>query len=391
MQRKKYKSESSLSYVFTYLTMYDWVVILGVIIIVGLYFGGFFDGFLATTECNANAGFICQSASISTSGYLSATIGQNSGHTIYISDLSCSSKQNANGYPEYGNRYVVPGFDTNGSTFINNMPIFNNGNQNYIKLPSDQFINLTMPCFTSNSSPIMQVGQIFNGTIWINYSDGSSGGYKVQKITSGVIQKAAQNPNFGFGVASLYNDNATVSAPLGYQNYICLIGASYGPIKNNNNNPYEIITGRYDNVTDSEIYTQNSNTCSAHTKSIVGYSNSSMSIAAIGIGSTNYTEYTYYTNNTYGANLATIKYSISKNNSFVVIVAANGYYGLLHNEIIPNNCRPIIESKQIFDGVFAAICTNQNIGNYNATFYSGYNNTRENGALTLAAYVFKGA
>ena len=391
MQRKKYKSESSLSYIFTYLTMYDWIVILGVIIIVGLYFGGFFDGFLATTECNANSGFICQGASISTSGYLSAIIGQNSGHAIYISDLSCSSKQNMNGYPEYGNRYMVPGFDANGSTFVNNMPIFNNGSSKYIKLPSDQLINVTVPCFTSNSSPLMQVGQVFNGTIWINYSDSSNSGYKVQKITSGIIEKAAQNPNVGFGVTSVYSDNATVSAPLGYQNYICLIGVSYGPIKNNNNKPDGIITGVYDNVNDSEIYMQNSNTCSAHTKNIVGYSNSSISIAAIGIGPANYTEYTYYTNSTYGANLAKIKYSISENNSFAIIVAANGYYGLLHNEIIPNGCQQIIESKQTFDGVFAAICPNQKIGNYNATFYSGYNNTEENGAMIIAAYVFKGA
>lgn len=369
--------------------MYDWVVILGVIVIVALYFGGFFDGFLATTECNANVGFICQGASISTSGYLSATIGQSSGHAIYISDFSCASKQNTNGYPEYGNRYMVPGYDSNGSTFVNGIPIFNNGSSNYIKLPSDQLINLTLPCFTSNSSPIMQVGGVFNGTIWMNYSDSRSGGYKVQKLTSGVIQKAVQNPNVGFEYTSLYNDNATVSAPLGYQNYICLVGVSYGPIINNNKKIYSNVTGRYNNVSDSEIYMQSSNTCSVHTKSIIGYSNSSISIAAIGIGPSNYTEYTYHTNNTYGVNSATIKYSTSENNSFVVIVAASGYYGLLHHEIMPNSCRPIIESKQTFDGVFAAICPNQGIGNYNATIYSGYNSSSENGAITLAAYVFK--
>ncbi len=388
MHRKRYKSESSIGYILTYLTMYDWVVILGVIALASLYFLGFFDGFLATTECIPNSGFICQSASISTSGYLTAQIGQNGGHTIYISDFSCSNKQNVNNYPEYGNRYLVPGQDANGSTFINNIPIFVDNNSKYIKLPSDSLINITIPCFMSNSTPVMQAGQVFNGTLWMNYSYMPNSNYKLQKITSGLIQKAVQNTNFGFGYTSIYKNNATATSPLGYQNYICAIGISYGPIKNNNkiNN---ILTSSYEGINDSEIYTQSSNSCSASGRNMIGYSNSSISIASIGIGQSNYTEYRYSTNKTYGSNFANIKYSVSENNSFVVIVAASGYYGLLHSAIVPYGCKEIITSKQIFDGIYAAICPGQRIGDYNATVYSGYNSSSENGAISIAAYVFR--
>lgn len=393
--KKRYKSESTLFDALEYLSVYDWVILISIIAIVGFYLNGSFNGFLGNTECITVNGFICKNASFSTSGYLNIQLGQATGKTLYVTGIACADKQSIQGLPLYGNLNVVGGSGTLGSAEANGAPMYKtvlSSQNSYIAtrkiiFNSGSVINFTIPCYSNNNSIIMPAGSIFNGSVWLNYSYNNLSSYNLAKVTSGLVQRAVQNPAVGFAIYQTNSTYVKTFAPQGYAQYICAISASFGPITNYSGSM--VSNASYYSVQDAVITQQSSNTCSGSVMNNNYTSNQELDIGAVGISNSAYTVYTYHAN-TGDYYSHKLDYSVAQKDSYVLILGSSGYYGIITSASnLPSGCNYLTSTKSILNAVVIIGCSNQTIGNYNVTLHTGYTNIKEPAGIAIAAYVFK--
>jgi len=161
---KKLKAQSAMEYLMTY----GWAILIIAVVLGALFSLGVFSGSsLLGTSCIATPGFLCQNPLLSTSGTLTATIGQENGYTAYNAFFYVSpqaSGVNSAGFPT--------------SAYQCSSPVGTN-------LNSGQTV--TISCPTGLSSPT--IGTSFSGYIWLNYSSTNGGVTTIsQKIATVIIK-----------------------------------------------------------------------------------------------------------------------------------------------------------------------------------------------------------
>jgi len=164
---KKFKAQSAMEYLMTY----GWAILIIAVVLGALFSLGVFSGSsLLGTSCIATPGFLCQNPLLSTSGTLTATIGQENGYTAYNAYFYVSPQSSGVG---------TTGFPTTVSQCTSPTPGTN--------LVSGQTV--TISCSTGLSSPT--IGTSFSGYIWLNYSSTSGGPATISQKIATVIVKVS--------------------------------------------------------------------------------------------------------------------------------------------------------------------------------------------------------
>ena len=169
---KRLKAQSAMEYLMTY----GWAILIIAVVLGALFSLGVFSGSsLLGTSCIATPGFLCQNPLLSTSGTLTATIGQENGYTAYNAYFYVSPQSSG---------VNTKGFPTTVYTCISSAgtPI------SY--LSSGQTV--TISCSISNpSSTSLPIGTSFSGYIWLNYSSQSGGPATISQKIATVIVKVS--------------------------------------------------------------------------------------------------------------------------------------------------------------------------------------------------------
>ncbi|MEM3839425.1 MAG: hypothetical protein QXF01_02500 [Candidatus Micrarchaeaceae archaeon] len=168
MNKTRFRLQSAMEYLMTY----GWAILIIAIVLGVLYYIGVFNGAAALgTSCIATPGFLCQNPIMSSTGYLSFTLGQESTATEYNIGLSCAAVSTSSGLPYSTvgtNVFWYPSATGAVSATGNTVaPALNLG-------PGQQVGITGLPCYTntgvleSSSSP--SIGSTFTGTLWLNYT-----------------------------------------------------------------------------------------------------------------------------------------------------------------------------------------------------------------------------
>ncbi len=181
----KIKLQSAMEYLMTY----GWAILVIAIVLGALASLGILNpNSLLGTHCVATPGFSCQGTpAMTTSGEVNAEFVYAGTSPIYVVGAACSSASNASGYPAYpypnGAGYAA----SNGYYHAS----INGASNEYIPIYPGQTFNITLYCYSGKASPSYSIGQVFTGTIWLNYTTPqSSGSYAVLPITSSFSVKA---------------------------------------------------------------------------------------------------------------------------------------------------------------------------------------------------------
>lgn len=185
---KTVRAQSAMEYLMTY----GWAILIIAVVLGALFSLGVFNGGgVIGNACVASPGYLCQSASLGTTGNVLFTLGQNTGTTIYNIALACAATSTTTGYPGMvsgaGTYNAFVGVFTTGSTNgiaqgnFGSLVAWNGGAQ----LASGQTIAISgngVPCYGTTGAPLgtaatpATIGQAFSGFIWMNYTT-STGGY----------------------------------------------------------------------------------------------------------------------------------------------------------------------------------------------------------------------
>ena len=185
-RRHALKLQSAMEYLMTY----GWAILIIAVVLGALFSLGVFGNLLGN-HCVTTPGWSCISATLSTSGLLTMTIGQATGSTIYLKNAACSSVANSAGYPSYNNSGAytltaaantvgvsfstgIDGPVTNGQTFTLNVPCFSSSTQSF-----------------SSTGTSYTLGQSFTGYVWLNYSLSPTGSPILAQITTSLTEKAS--------------------------------------------------------------------------------------------------------------------------------------------------------------------------------------------------------
>ncbi len=385
-----------------YLMSYGWAILIIAVVIAVMFELGLFNGPPIANACIGSVGFSCQDAIFTNGGYLHFQLGQATGHTIYINGIACSQNTSADGYPMYGNIGVSPPGNINGYATINGnntFKIYESGFSSYhgfesseIVLSSGGYANVSVPCYNgANSIAQLQIGQVFRGTIWLNYSTTPSqyANYQITPITAKLIQRSDENQSLIFTTNNTYKTVLYSTTQPGHVMYICVGSSGDGAIEYVGNG--NIRSWGYSSLTlYSFIATQTSNNCEIIT------TNPDLAIADIGVNSNQYT--LYQTGTPYGSLVGTLdlQYTVTNPNSYVVIVASSGWFGII-SKSIPSGCVTSFNNygNDTYETVYAATCANAQPGAYNVIINTGsfyppnVNGVMPNdGGIAISAFVF---
>jgi hypothetical protein len=160
------KGNSKAQSAMEYLTTYGWAILIIAVVLGMIYELNLFNpGQFATQECILPADFNCLSYFLSTNGTISLNIQQATPYPVNITAIGCSS-----------------------NATITNMIPFIGSNQVYLPISSNY--TFSIPCIGSNGKPIsISPGQVFTGTLEINYTDVTTGFPKTE--VGKVIVKAS--------------------------------------------------------------------------------------------------------------------------------------------------------------------------------------------------------
>jgi len=177
---KRLKAQSAMEYLMTY----GWAILIIAVVLGALFSLGVFSGSsLLGTSCIATSGFLCQNPILSTSGTLTATIGQENGYTAYNAFFYVSPQSsgvNSVGFPTTVSQCTSP---PSGTT-----------------LSSGQTVTISCPNVLPSPSPI---GTSFSGYIWLNYSLTSGGPATIsQKIATVIVKVSATSISSPGGASS---------------------------------------------------------------------------------------------------------------------------------------------------------------------------------------------
>jgi len=165
---KRFKAQSAMEYLMTY----GWAILIIAVVLGALFSLGVFSGpSLLGTSCIASPGFLCQNPVLSTSGTLTATIGQENGYTAYNAFFYVSPQ---------GSGVNPVGFPTNAVP----CSISPSG-----AISSGQ--SVTISCSIANVLSSLAIGTPFSGYIWLNYSSTSGGAATISQKIATVIVKVS--------------------------------------------------------------------------------------------------------------------------------------------------------------------------------------------------------
>ncbi len=392
---KNFKLQSAMEYLMSY----GWAILIIAVVIAVMFELGLFNGPPIANTCIGSVGFSCQSTIFTNGGYLHFELGQATGHTIYINGIACSQNTSANGYPMYGNIGVTPDGNINGYASINGNSTFTpyqSGRFSYygfesseIALPSGEYANVSVPCYNgANSIAQLPLGQVFKGTVWLNYSTTPVhfANYQITPITAKLIQHSEENQSLIFTTNNTYKTILYSTTQQGHKMYICLGGSGNGAIDYMGNGNI-VSSGYFSSAMYSFIATQTSNNCEIST------TNPDLAMSNIGVNSNQYTLYQTGTPSGSVVDTLQLHYTVTNPNSYVVIVASTGWFGMI-NESIPSGCTTSFDSygNDTYETVYAATCANVQPGTYNVIvntgLFSGGQTYQDVAGIAISAFVF---
>ena len=392
---KSFKLQSAMEYLMSY----GWAILIIAVVVAVMFELGLFNGPPIANACIGSVGFSCQNAIFTNGGYLQFELGQATGHTIYINGIACSQNTSADGYPMYGNIGVTPFGNAYGYATINYNSTYNNyqsgdiGTQDFVSagtaIPSGTYADVSVPCYNgANSVAQLPLGQVFKGTIWLNYSSvPNSANYQITPITAKLIERSEENQTLLFMTNStLSKDYLPITTEPNKAMYICA-GASGNGAIDYLGNGYIVSEGFFGSSMYSFISVHSSNNCAIST------AGPSLVITNIGVNSNQYTLYQTGTSSGSVVNSSKLSYIVTNPNSYVVIVASVGWFGII-NKIIPNGCNTVIDNygNDTYSTIYAATCQNVQPGTYNVIINTGSFNFGgsfwQPGAIAISAFVF---
>ena len=178
-RRHALKLQSAMEYLMTY----GWAILIIAVVLGALFSLGVFGNLLGN-HCVTTPGWSCISATLSTSGTLTMKIGQATGSTINIQGAACSATASSSGYPAYG----AVGVGTTGSPTVGGAAISASAPAT---VANGQTFTLTVPCYSSSSTPSYTLGQAFTGFVWLNYTLPGSTSPIIAQITTSLTEKAS--------------------------------------------------------------------------------------------------------------------------------------------------------------------------------------------------------
>ena len=168
--------------------------------------------------------------------------------------------------------------------------------------------------------------------------------------------------------------------------YICLGGSGNGAIDYMGNGNI-VSSGYFSSAMYSFIATQTSNNCEIRT------TNPDLAMSNIGVNSNQYTLYQTGTPSGSVVDTLQLHYTVTNPNSYVVIVASTGWFGMI-NESIPSGCTTSFDSygNDTYETVYAATCANVQPGTYNVIvntgLFSGGQTYQDVAGIAISAFVF---
>ncbi len=183
MKLRKSKAQSAMEYLMTY----GWAILIIAVVLGALFSLGVFKGTVGS-HCIAVPPFTCQTPTMTTAGVVSVPIGVAT-ESINVYAAACSSASSGTGYPLYGNIGVSPAGNNALSTVAPSLggtplPTTPSGP---VVLNAGTIETLIVSCLSSNTAlaaTSYPIGSSFTGTIWLNYTTGTSSTPIVQPITS---------------------------------------------------------------------------------------------------------------------------------------------------------------------------------------------------------------
>ena len=377
-----------------YLMSYGWAILI-IAIVLGIIF---YYGLLTPPTPNAcipAVGFGCQNPLFTTSGFLQAQIGQDTGQTIYINGIACATNSSPQGYPGYGNIGVLP-FYGNWTALVNGQATYIINNSALLPeslyytyaparsaVPTGTYFNVSVPCYdSSNQIDALPLGKQFKGILWLNYSTLNKTGasYHIAQITAQLLEHSDVNTKINYNSEITTNDQIIINTTYGKELYICAGAAGNGPVTYQGNGA--IIA----NAGDSFIAQQTSNTCGAST------ANPALALSIIGINSNSYSIYPLSASSVGSAQLT---YTVVNPSNLVLILISDGYWGMGTPIVLPSGCKTLFVNygNDSYESTYAATCQNQQPGTYTinnnvAAWSNTQQSLRYNGFITMAAYVF---
>jgi hypothetical protein len=140
---------------------------------------GIFNYSVAPQYCYSTSALACASYAINSNGELTLLISQSSGGALVINGAACSTAQNAiDTGPRYGNTYVVPPPNPNFYP--------SSETKGGITVYPGSTVQIQLYCWGAGGPSKSQVGQLFNGYVWLNYTYSGlpSNSYTVQQALS---------------------------------------------------------------------------------------------------------------------------------------------------------------------------------------------------------------
>lgn len=157
------KAQSAMEYLMTY----GWaILIIAVVLSVLFQLGIFSSASLTGTSCIGMSGYLCKSPTLTAAGYMTFTVGQNTGVPLYNVELACASTSDSTGQPYPNSAYNSI---TSGGLAI---PASTTGNT----IANGQTLTISqLPCYSPTGTLSSgSIGASFSGYIWIQYTTQSS-------------------------------------------------------------------------------------------------------------------------------------------------------------------------------------------------------------------------
>ncbi|WP_203134502.1 PGF-pre-PGF domain-containing protein [Candidatus Micrarchaeum sp.] len=301
------------------------------------------------STCNANAplgaGIYNVSAEVTSTGNV---ISKSVNITRAIPKLSLSVP----------NSYV---YDGNGGAVTFNISTYNNQLEGLLNVNNATVASTYSTNTYTTSSSVGNYSALF-------YDNGNNNYTSVSKSGSFSILPKLYTVNFTENASTGTTGTLSVSAPSGYNLYLCDGGAGNAGITYS--------TGTTDaSDTYSYIGHQTANTCTETT------TGPDLTEGIIGIKASP----TYSLATSTGTATDSLTYNVTKNDSFVAIMISSGYFGLSSAPVIPSGCteKAYITGGDTYESAYIAICQSQIKGQYSISASSS-----SGGYITIGAYVF---
>jgi len=156
------KGQTAMEYLMTY----GWAILIIMVVLAVLFYLGVLNPSSVTpSQCVFPAGFTCVTNQLKTSGKLYLVIGQGTGKTIMITGITCTQNTSMD-FPTSG----VISFGGNNNVNVSSGSQVTLGNPTF-----NGFVNQTNCTMANGSIMTGTVGGVYNGKIYINYTELDSG------------------------------------------------------------------------------------------------------------------------------------------------------------------------------------------------------------------------